>query len=326
MEHSAGERGNYRKKILSILTGSPLVLMLIIILLFTGIFSPKSLHPSNIVAVIKMAPIMGTIAIGQTIVILTGNIDFSTGFITTFILNLSSGLMKSRNEAALWAALICLLVGLLIGLFNGLLVNITKAESLVCTLAVGSIVQGVYLLYTKGAPKGGIPPAVRFVGGPGKLFGTIPVSVILWLVFSFLAMWFLRKTRFGRSIYYVGSNRVAAYYSGINVGKVVISCFMISGLTSAIAGLLLGGFLGVGTLQLSVLDFSFIPIISVIMGGTSFVGAVGGVGLTVIGTLTMQYLLNLLTILHIQYWGKMVLQGVIIGIIVAVNEYRLRRS
>ena len=93
----------------------------------------------------------------------------------------------------------------------------------------------------------------------------------------------------------------------------------------AAAGLLLGGFLGVGTLQLNVLDFSFIPIISVIMGGTSFVGAVGGIGLTVIGTLTMQYLINLLTILHIQYWGKSILQGIMIGAIVAFNEYRIRR-
>jgi ribose transport system permease protein len=268
---------------------------------------------------------MGTIAIGQTLVILTGNIDFSTGFITTFILNLSSALMESRDERVVGASLICLFVGVLIGIFNGMLVNLTGAESLVCTLATGSIVQGIYLLYTKGAPKGGIPSMLRFIGGPGKIFGSIPVSVLVWLILSFIAMYVLRKTRFGRSIYYVGSNPVAAYYAGIHVKTVITICFVISGLTSSIAGLLLGGFLGVGTLQLNVLDFSFIPIISVIMGGTSFVGAVGGVGLTFLGTLTMQYLINLLTILHIQHWGKTVLQGIIIGIIVAVNEYRFRK-
>lgn len=299
--------------------------MLFLILALTGFFSPMSLHPANIVAVIKMAPIMGMIALGQTLVILTGHVDFSTGFITIFILTLSSGLMNARNEAALWASLVCLLVGLLVGLSNGLLVTLTKAESLVCTLAVGSIVQGIYFLYTGGAPKGGLPPVVRFIGGSGKVFGVFPVSVLFWLLLSLLAWYVIRKTRFGRSIYYVGSNPFAAYYAGINVKKLTIGCFMISGLTSAIAGLLLGGFLGVGTLQLNVLDFSFIPIISVIMGGTSFVGAVGGVGLTVIGTLTMQYLINLLTILHIQYWGKSILQGIMIGAIVAFNEYRIRR-
>ena len=299
--------------------------MLLLILGLTGIFSPGSLHPSNIVAVIKMAPIMGMIALGQTLVILTGHVDFSTGFITIFTLTLSSGLMNARNENALWASLVCLVIGLLIGLFNGLLVTLTNAESLVCTLAVGSIVQGMYFLYTGGAPKGGLPPVIRFIGGAGKLFGTIPVSVVFWLFLSFVAWYVLRKTPFGRSIYYVGSNPLAAYYAGINVKKLTISCFMISGLTSAIAGLLLGGFLGVGTLQLNVLDFSFIPIISVIMGGTSFVGAVGGIGLTVIGTLTMQYLINLLTILHIQYWGKTILQGVMIGVIVTFSEYRNRR-
>ncbi len=314
-----------KRKLLSFLTSSPLLIMLVLILGLTGVFSPRSLHPSNIVAIIKMAPIMGMIALGQTLVILTGHIDFSTGFITILILMLSSGLMNARNEAALWVSLVCLLVGLLIGLLNGILVILTKAESLVCTLAVGSIVQGIYFLYTGGAPKGGLPPILRFIGASGKVFGAIPVSVLFWLLFALLVWYITRKTQFGRSIYYVGSNSTAAYYSGIPVTKVIIVCFMISGLTSAIAGLLLGGFLGIGTLQLNVLDFSFIPIISVIMGGTSFVGAVGGIGLTVIGTLTMQYLINLLTILHIQYWGKMVLQGIMIGAIVAFNEYRLRR-
>lgn len=314
-----------KQKLLFFLSSSPLLFMLFLILLLTGIFSPASLRPSNLVAVIKMAPIMGMIALGQTLVILTGHVDFSTGFITILILTLSSGLMNGNNENFLWASLVCLVIGLLVGLFNGILVTLTKAESLVCTLAVGSIVQGMYFLYTGGAPKGSLPPVLRFIGGSGKLFGAIPVSVVFWLVLSLIFWYVVKKTPFGRSIYYVGSNPIAAYYAGIHVKKLTIVCFMISGLTSAIAGLLLGGFLGVGTLQLNVLDFSFIPIISVIMGGTSFIGAVGGIGLTVIGTLTMQYLINLLTILHIQYWGKTVLQGIMIAVIVAFNEYRLRR-
>ena len=297
--------------------------MLIVILLITGIFSPMSLHPRNIIAVIKMAPVMGTIAIGQTIVILTGNIDFSTGFVSTFILTLSSGMMNSRNEAALWVSLFCIFVGAIIGLFNGFLITFTGADSLVCTLATGSIVQGIYLIYTKGAPKGGIPPVLRYIGGSGKIAGFMPVPILFWLVLSFIFMYILNKTRYGRSVYYIGSNPTAAHYAGIKTKNVIIISFVISGITSSIAGLLLGGFLGVGTLQLNVLDYSFIPIISVIVGGTSFVGGIGGIGYTIIGTLTIQYLLNLLTILHIQYWGKTILQGIIIGIIVGFNMYRM---
>ena len=228
-----------KQKLLFFLSSSPLIIMLFCILLLTGIFSPASLHPSNIVAVIKMAPIMGMIALGQTLVILTGHVDFSTGFITIFTLTLSSGLMNGKNENVLWVSLVCLVIGLFIGLFNGILVTLTKAESLVCTLAVGSIVQGMYFLYTGGAPKGSLPPMLRFIGGSGKLFGTIPVSVVFWLVLSLVAWYVLKKTPFGRSIYYVGSNPTAAYYAGIHVKKLTISCFMISGLTSAIAGLLL---------------------------------------------------------------------------------------
>ena len=325
VEIQANLNSSFYKKLLSGVLSTPLVLMLIVILIITGIFSPRSLHPKNIVAVIKMAPVMGTIAIGQTIVILSGNIDFSTGFVTTFILTLSSGLMNSRNEAALWASLVCLLVGALIGLFNGFLITFTGADSLVCTLATGSIVQGIYLIYTKGAPKGGIPSVIRYIGGSGKIAGVMPVPILFWLVLSLIFLYILNKTRFGRSIYYIGSNPIAAHYSGIKTNKIIILAFVICGLTSSIAGLLLGGFLGVGTLQLNVLDFSFIPIISVIVGGTSFVGGIGGIGYTILGTFTMQYLLNLLTILHIQYWGKTILQGVIIGIIVGFNMYRMKK-
>lgn len=304
---------------------TPLVPILFGILLLTGFFAPNTLHPSNIISVIKMAPIMGIIALGQTLVILSGNVDFSTGYVTTAVLLFSSGLMKSQNENVLWASLACLAFGLFIGLINGLLVTRTKAESLVTTLAIGSVVQGLYLLYTGGAPKGGLPPIMRYIGASGRLFGSVPISIVVWLVLAAILWWVLRKTVFGRSIYHVGSNPLAAAYAGIHVKRVTLGCFLISGLTSAIAGLMLGGFLGVGTLQLNVLDFTFIPIISVIMGGTSFVGGIGGIWLSVLGVFTMQYLTNLLTIFSVQYWGKFILQGLLIGIIVTLNERRVKK-
>ncbi len=305
---------------------TPLIPVLFAIMVLTGIFAPRTLHPSNIISVIKVAPIIGLIALGQTLVILTGNVDFSTGYVATAVLMFSSGLMKSQNENAIWASLVCVAFGLAIGFVNGFLVTRTKAESLVITLAIGSVVQGVYLLYTGGAPKGGLPPVIRYIGATGSLFGVVPVSIAFWILLALILSYVLRRSVFGRSIYHVGSNPRAATYAGIHVNRVTIGCFLMSGLTSALAGLMLGGFLGIGTLQLNVLDYTFIPIISVILGGTSFIGGVGGIWQTVLGVLTMQYLTNLLTVFNVQYWGKSVLQGLLIGIIVVINEKRTVRS
>ena len=193
----------------------PLALILITIIIATGFVSPKSIYPKNLLMVSKLAAVYGVIGIGQTMAVLTGGVDLSTGAVMTLSLTVGSGLMRGENQSILWVTILLLAVAIVIGLVNAFIIVRTRVHPLIATLATSAVIQGLYLLYTKGAPKGGFPPALRFVGR-GNLFGLIPTSLVVWLGLSLIAILVLRETGFGRSVYYVGSNPVAARLSGIN--------------------------------------------------------------------------------------------------------------
>lgn len=310
-------------KAIRLLLRYPLFSFLVFILAITASISPRNVYPANLLQICKPAAIYGIIAIGQTLVILTGGVDLSTGPLTILAFLLTSGLTRGYNNALLWVIPLLLCIGAGLGFFNGLLVVKAKIEPMIATLMTASVVQGAFLLYTGGAPKGYIPPALRFIG-TGRLFNFIPTSIVVWLTMSLAMVVVLRKTVFGRYIYYVGSSRLTAYLSGINVEMTIILVYIISGLTSTIAGFVLGGFLGVGTLQLDVMDYSFTPLIAVLLGGTDFVGARGGVGGTIGAVFLVGLLTNLLTILRVAQWGKYILQGLLI--ILAIALLQLRRG
>jgi len=310
-------------RLIALMSRYPLAVIIIAIIIATGFVSPKSIYPKNLLMVSKLAAVYGVIGIGQTMAVLTGGVDLSTGAVMTLSLTVGSGLMRGENRAILGVTALLLAIAIVIGLVNAFIIIRTRVHPLIATLATSAVVQGAYLLYTKGAPKGGFPPALRFVGR-GSLFGLIPTSLIVWLALSLLAILVLRKTRFGRSIHYVGSNPVAAQLSGIDSSRTIASVYVISSVCSTLAGLLLGGFIGVGTLQLNTMDYSFTPVTAVLIGGTTFVGAQGGVGGTILGIFTLQLLTNLLTILRMAKWTKMVLQGgLIIG---AIAFYAWRKK
>lgn len=299
----------------------PLVIILAAIIVVTGVISPQSIYPKNLLNVSKLSSVLGVIAIGQTMAVLTGGVDLSTGAVTTLSLTVASGLMRGENGNILWVTAVMLAIAVCIGLVNAFMIIRARVHPMIATLATSALVQGAYLLYTKGAPKGGFPSIIRFIGR-GNLFGVFPVSVLVWLGLSAIAILVLRKTQFGRSVYCVGSNPVAAQLSGINSARTIALVYIISSVCSVLAGLLLGGFIGVGTLQLNTMDYSFTPVTAVLMGGTTFVGAQGGVGGTILGIFVLQLLTNLLTILRMAKWVKFVLQGVLIISAIAFYAWR----
>ena len=304
-----------------VISNHPLVVILIAVIAITGIISPHSIYPRNLLGVTKLSDIMGVIAVGQTLVMLTGGVDLSTGAVTILSLVLASGLMQGQNSTVIWVVPFVIAIAIVIGLFNALVVLKAKVEPMIATLVSSAIIQGGFLLYSKGAPKGAFPPVIRYIGR-GVVLGSIPVSVIFWLSLSVIIVVILHRTRFGRSVYYVGSNRKAAELSGIRVERTLALVYIISSVCSAIAGLLLGGFIGIATLQLNMMDYSFTPLTAVLMGGTTFLGAEGGVGGTILGVFTLQLLTNLLIILHIGEWARILLEGVIIIGFISFFEWR----
>jgi len=296
-------------------------LALIILLIVSGILSPASVSPNHLLNVTRQASALGIVGIGQTFVIMTQGIDLSVGANLTLIEILTAGMILGRGEMVLPVVILCLGIGAFIGLINGVGVSKLKLSPFVMTLCMMSVLTGVYLLYSGGSPRGKIPDSLRFIGA-GRIGNVFPTAIIVWVIAIFIAFIVLRYTTFGRYIYATGGNPQASYLSGVNVDMVIIIAYVISGLCSALAGVLLSGYIGTGSLTVGK-DYDLNSIAAVIMGGTTFSGGRGGVIGTIGGALVITILFSLLTMLGIPHSGKLMAQGlIIIGI---VSLYAKRR-
>jgi len=175
----------------------------------------------------------------------------------------------------------------------------------------------VRVAYTKGVPSGGIPPFLVTLGA-GKL-GPLPYSLVIWVALCALLLLVLHKTPFGQRLYATGGNPVAARFSGVLVGRVVTTCFVVSGILASAAGLLLSGFIGyvdryIGT------GFDLNSIAAVVVGGTSFAGGRGGIGGTIAGVLLITALGNIVLLAGLSQPYQLIVNGVII--VAAAALYR----
>jgi len=317
-----GKSLNAGKATLKFLRAGGIYLALLILVIISGIISPKTVEPEQLLTVLRNTAVLGIISIGQTLLILTRGIDLSVGANVTLINLIIAGISLGKPENTLIAIIAALAVGVAVGLFNGVLAVKLKIEPLVGSLGVMILLEGLAFLYTKGFAKGITPPFIKTIG-TGKFFGYIPISIILWAVLSIIIIFILKRTIFGRYIYSVGSNPTAANIAGIKTDRVRIFVYIISGLLIGIAGIVWSGFLGTPTLT-SGEYFPLDSISAVIIGGTTFAGGKGGIGGTIVGAIIMVYLSSFLTIVGLGVEWKIIAQGLII--LLLVFGYTGRRS
>lgn len=297
-------------------------LALIILLVASGLLMPRSVRPENLTSVIRWSSLLGLVAIGQTIVILCGGIDLSVGMIVFLTVILGADLMRGQDVLALPVSILCLCVGSLIGLVNGLSVVKLKVPPIVTTLGMMTILSGVIWIYSGGVPRGGVAPALISLGR-AKIWGFMPIPGVIWILISILGIIILRKATFGRKVYAVGNNPITAQLSGINVDLITILSYVISGLTAAVAGLLLLGFLGMSTLRFTDM-YTLGSIAAVIIGGTTFFKGVGSIEGTMAGTFIVRFLFNLMVMFRVAEAGRRIAEGLIIIGIVAM--YSMKRK
>ena len=293
---------------------------LLCLVLASGILAPKTVDPAYFMEVMRITSILGIVSIAQTLLILTRGIDLSVGVHMTLIMVLVDGISLGRAENTGLVIGIALLAGLAISLLNGLLVVKLKLEPLVGSLGVMTLLTGINFIYTKGFAGGVAPPFIHFLGS-GRLLGFLPVPVFVWLVAALGGFLLLRKTVFGRYVFACGANPRAARLAGIRVDLVRMSVYVISGLLTAVAGIIWAGFLGTPTLA----GGAYYPldsIAAVVIGGTTFAGGKGGVGGTVAGAVIVVYLSSVLTIIGLGEPGKLVVQGFVILLLVLVYTGR----
>jgi len=288
---------------------TPAWITLTLLLIWAGITIPGFLLPERLLALGQQVTPLLIVAMGQTLVVLVSGLDISVGAVLTLSLVLASGIMQGRGEWVFPGIVICLLAGAFIGLLNGLLIVGLRLPPLIATIGMMSIMQGVAWVYTHGAPGGSIPSSLRFVAN-GRL-GILPVSDIVFAIAVIAMMLLLQRTVFGKQLYAVGANQRAAFLAGIPVKRVIVFTYVLSAGLAAAAGLILAGYVGVGTLDAGG-PYVLNSIAAVIIGGTKFTGGDGGV----VGTVVSVAILAVLTGILIQLGIPVTLRSVLLSVIV----------
>jgi ribose transport system permease protein len=287
---------------------------LAVLLPLAQIISPGFMSLSHMDNVLRQAAFLGIVAIGQTFVILTGGIDLSVASIITFSNIVSAQIMFGQDGNVPRAFAAILAIGLAIGLLNGAGILFFRISPMIMTLAMSGVIRGIALIYSKGAPKGETAPFIQFLS-TGKIGVVISVLIIFWVVLSVITIFVLRKTIFGRSIYIMGTNALAARYSGINIPLMTMAVYIAAALMSSLTGMLIVGY--TKSSYISAGDpYTMNSIAAVVIGGTSIIGGIGGYAGTIAGSIIMVVIVSLLTIVRIPESGRLIVQGVLIILLV----------
>lgn len=290
--------------------------MLLVMIVVMGILNPNTLSLRWMANKSDAALSLILVAVGQTFVLLTGGFDLSVGGVICVTNCLAASKMQDSPGSMLAWAGICLVIGCGIGMFNGFVVEKTKLQPFIVTLATQSVCYGVALLIMK--VDGGAVPA-RYINGLLHRFGPFPLSMFIIVLLVGLWMYF-KRTKWGFSIYAVGSNEKAAHLNGISVLKTKVLAYGMSGAFAALAGLFRTAHVASGSPTAGA-DFVMISISSAVIGGTALTGGSGGIVGTIVGALVLRTIADLLVFMGVSsYWSSLV-QGVLLILAVAASAY-----
>jgi len=285
-----------------------LALMVVVL----GVLSPRSIEPNNLLSLIRQGATIGLVAIGQTVVLMSGGLDLSVGSVVILADVLGAQLINGRDENVVPVVLLVLFIGMI----NGLLITRFKVTPFIATLGTNFIVFGAALIYSGGAPRGSVPDSFRFWGN-GFVGGVFPTAALVWIVITLVIGALLVRTAYGRKLTAVGSNRRAATLSGVNDNRITLLAYVFSAVMASAGGLLLVSFIGVGTLEVGT-DFLLSSIAAAVIGGTSFEGGRGTIWGTFGGVLFLMVLYSILTVLALPTSGRRIAEGLIILIALAL--------
>ena len=256
---------------------------------------------------LQVASFLGIIAGGTMLVILLGHIDLSIPWTITMAAMMGTGAAHIEGTAGLLAFPVGLGCGALVGLVNGLGVAWLRVPSMIFTLGMNAVLQGLVVLYTGGAAPASHATQLMANLAVARTFG-IPNALFVWIAVSAVLLFLLRATQFGRYLYSVGNRERAAYLSGVPTRLVIIGSFVASGTAAALGGIMLTGYStkayqGMG-------DAYLLPAIAaIVLGGTNVLGGSGRYTGTVIGVLLIVLLQSMLSVLQMPEAGRQIIYG-----------------
>lgn len=297
-----------------------LVVYALLLVMFVGasLTADRFLTERNLFNVLRQAAFLGVAALGQTLVILTGGIDLSVGSVVKLSLLVSALVMNGQPAMTLPAVVVTLLLGALIGWLHAFLITRLQVAPFIVTLGSYSILRGIALaIATK--PVGKAAPAILMLYD--LKIGPVPVLVLGFVLLLVGLAVMLRRTRFGRYIYAVGSHEHGARLSGLPVNRVKVGVYMLCSTFAALTGLLYLSRMGLGDPAVGD-GLELQTITAVILGGTSLFGGRGGVIGTLGGVLLLGLTSNLLVVLRVNQWIQELIEGAIIVGAVALYKQR----
>ena len=296
----------------------PFASLILLMIVLAAVVPDKFLSVNNFLNVLRRSSVNGIIAVGMTMIIISGGIDLSIGSllaVSGMVGALVMGKMGMGMDAMIIGTLAGILTGVACGLLNGVMITKLRLAPFIVTLGTMSIFRGVSYVMNDGQPYN---VAEYSYLGNGIVSG-MPVSVIMFVAIAALAFLTLRYTKLGRYTYAIGSNREASFHSGINVDRNLIWIYTLTGLVTGIAAMIATS-RTVSAQPTAGIGLELDIIAAVVIGGASLSGGRGTILGTVIGTMLISFLRNGCTLLGISTNLQLIVIGVIIIAAVAVDQ------
>ena len=300
-----------------------IVYLLFVEILIFSIIVPKGIFIGidNIINVLRQSSIVGIIAAGEFLVLLTGAIDLSAGSVVGFTCVMTAKMVVDFG-IPVWAAIILgLILGTAVGYLNGLLTTGLHLPPFIVTLGTMEAVRGLTYVVTNAYPVSGLPPEIMVIGR-GYIAG-IPIPVIIMLVVYLTVYVFAEHTDIGRYIYAIGSNEEASYLSGINVNRIRRIVFSIGSFMASISGIVLLSRLASGQPNGGI-GYEFQAITAAVLGGTSTSGGKGKIFGVLVGAIFIAIISNGMVLLDVNSYYQQIVRGAILVVAVAIDTMRGR--
>jgi ribose transport system permease protein len=284
---------------------------IVVLLLVGSLYSSSFLSPEYLVQQLLVASFLGLVATGMMIVILLGQIDLSVPWVLTVGGMMSTAVASWHAPWDLLAIPFGIFCGAVCGAVNGFGVAYLRIPSMIFTLGINAVAQGLMVLRTGGfAPQDMATDAMHYVA-TGRTIPGVPNALLVWLLVGAGAVWLLTRTQFGRSVYAIGNSERAAYLSGTDTRRVLFFAFVLCGALAGFAGVLLAGYSTKAYQAMG--DAYLLPAIAaVVLGGTSILGGRGTYLGTVAGVILITLLQSILSVMQIEESGRQVIYGVVI--------------
>jgi ribose transport system permease protein len=308
---AAGRPRTDWRRILTTQPTIPLLFLLVCLVVLLFVIQPGFLQRPQawFATTIRLATPLALLAC-QTLAMLTGGIDLSVATIATMSAFVMATQSAGQGDGV--AVLLGIAVGACMGLINGVGIGIFRVQPLIMTLGTGLVGAGALTVYQKFVLTAGssVPEPVAWLGG-GTSFGFFPNSLLLFVPLAVLIVFALRRTGYGRMLFAVGDNPVAARLAGVRIWQVLLVLYVISGILAAIAGIMLAGV--TKTAALGSAEGLLLPsVAAAVIGGTSIFGGRGGYAGSIVGALILTVLTSLLTVLNAPQPIRQIIYGVII--------------